>query len=63
MDARHRRGGVGSALFDALCRFARGAGVDEIQWQTPDWNQDAARFYQLLGATGVQKLRFAIRLP
>lgn len=58
----HRGRGAGAALFDALCAFAKGADIDEIQWQTPDWNHDAARFYRRLGATALGKRRFTHRL-
>ena len=40
----------------------KAVGIDEIQWQTPEWNADAARFYRRLGATETVKRRFALEL-
>lgn len=54
----YRGAGVGLQLFDALYAHAKAIGVDEIQWQTPDWNHDAARFYRRLGAGESHKLRY-----
>jgi GNAT superfamily N-acetyltransferase len=50
--------GIGQKLFDAIESAGRGHGLTEIQWQTPDWNLDAIRFYERLGATGSRKVRF-----
>jgi GNAT superfamily N-acetyltransferase len=58
-----RRGaGIGLRLFEALRTHARSIGIDEIQWQTPHWNRDAARFYQRLGAVETAKLRYRFRV-
>jgi len=35
--------------------------VPEIQWQTPDWNENAARFYLREGASMLPKARFTLR--
>lgn len=54
-----RRGsGIGAALLGAVVDFARHQGFIEIQWQTPDWNTDAMRFYRRAGAVGRPKQRF-----
>lgn len=55
-----RGAGVGAALLDAVVEHARRAGLMDIQWQTPDWNTDAARFYRRTGAVGQAKLRFVL---
>lgn len=62
VDAAARGGGIGRALIDAVCDTAREAGIDEVQWQTPDWNVAAQRFYMRLGADGRAKTRFTLRL-
>lgn len=54
----YRGVGIGLSLFEALRNHSRTLGVDEIQWQTPDWNMDAARFYRRLGAVEAAKLRY-----
>ncbi|MGP3950192.1 hypothetical protein [Streptomyces sp. 7N604] len=39
---------------------ARGLGLTEVQWQTPAWNEGAARFYERLGARAKEKLRYSL---
>jgi len=60
--ATHRGSGTGRLLIDAVTGFARAEGVDELQWQTPQWNTDAARFYDRLGARFSAKLRYSLPL-
>jgi len=58
-----RRGaGIGRVLFDAGAAEARRQGLSELQWQTPDWNSGAIRFYEELGATIKDKKRFSFAL-
>jgi GNAT superfamily N-acetyltransferase len=58
-----RRGaGIGASLLAAVIAVARHAGCAEIQWQTPDWNTDAARFYRRTGAIEKPKRRFFLQL-
>jgi GNAT superfamily N-acetyltransferase len=59
--ACYRSQGIGAQLIGALREFALAAGVAEIQWQTPHWNEDAARFYSRLGAVESMKRRFFLR--
>ncbi|MEV7413813.1 GNAT family N-acetyltransferase [Streptomyces sp. NPDC089919] len=57
--AEQARGhGLGAALMDGVRRYARELGLEQVQWQTPDWNADAIRFYDRLGAAGKPKLRY-----
>jgi GNAT superfamily N-acetyltransferase len=58
--AGERGNGVGVALLDALRHFAQEQGYAEIQWQTPDWNTDAVRFYRREGAHEQIKRRFTL---
>ena len=59
----HWRGhGIGERLFDALRTFADSRGCTAMQWQTPQWNEDATRFYRRLGASENPKRRFALPL-
>jgi GNAT superfamily N-acetyltransferase len=60
--AQHRGAGVGAALLDSVVQFARAYGLNEVQWQTPDWNVDASRFYRRLGGVGQPKLRFVLHM-
>lgn len=59
---RVRSRGVGARLLESVCEYARGTGITEVQWQTPDWNVDAQRFYQRVGATPKPKMRFTLNL-
>ncbi|MER7763562.1 GNAT family N-acetyltransferase [Streptomyces sp. NPDC097619] len=53
--------GLGAALVAAVAELARELGMAQVQWQTPEWNEGAVRFYRRLGADFLPKLRF--RLP
>ncbi|HEV8694761.1 MAG TPA: GNAT family N-acetyltransferase, partial [Lysobacter sp.] len=55
-----RNCGIGEALLDTVIRFARASGCREVQWQTPEWNVDACRFYGRKGAVGAGKMRFTL---
>ena len=59
---RARGQGGGQALMQVVRGFAIGQGYEELQWQTPQWNHDAARFYVQLGATASAKQRFTLSL-
>jgi GNAT superfamily N-acetyltransferase len=45
-----RGGGVGEALMAALAREAVSRGALRLEWSVLDWNVDAIRFYERLGA-------------
>ncbi|HTI09020.1 MAG TPA: GNAT family N-acetyltransferase [Puia sp.] len=55
-DARNQ--GLGKALMEKMILHARALNIDEIQWQTPDTNVDAIRFYKRIGAMSKKKIRF-----
>lgn len=50
--------GVGVRLLGAVRTHAAEREFGEIQWQTPDWNEDAIRFYRREGASFLPKARF-----
>ncbi|MFJ5553572.1 GNAT family N-acetyltransferase [Streptomyces sp. NPDC093225] len=50
--------GLGTAVMDAVRAYAESRGLGQVQWQTPDWNEGAIRFYDRLGARSRGKLRF-----
>ncbi|GAA2752006.1 GNAT family N-acetyltransferase [Kitasatospora cinereorecta] len=56
----HRGGGWGRALLDAVREEAAASGAAHLQWQTPDWNTDAVRFYRRAGAEARSKIRFSL---
>lgn len=53
---------IGQQLFDAVVQLGADTGCHHVQWQTPDWNADAIRFYERAGATSTSKLRFTLAL-
>jgi GNAT superfamily N-acetyltransferase len=58
----HRDAGAGRALIEAVSQHARRSGLRELQWQTPDWNAAAIRFYGRLGARQLSKQRFSLSI-
>ena len=59
----HARGsGLGGALVEAVIDAARALGVTQLQWQTPNWNESARRFYARLGASSRDKARYTLEL-
>ncbi|MFD7319936.1 GNAT family N-acetyltransferase [Streptomyces sp. NPDC059875] len=60
LSATERGLGLGPLFIAALRAEARALGLTEIQWQTPTWNEGAIRFYDRLGATSKQKLRYSL---
>jgi GNAT superfamily N-acetyltransferase len=60
VDDAYRNHGIGRHLMNAIITLATHLGLSEVQWQTPDWNTDAIRFYERLGATATNKTRFKL---
>lgn len=58
----HRGAGIGRLLVDAAVEETRLRGHRELQWQTPEWNSGAIRFYEGLGARSDTKKRFTLTL-
>jgi GNAT superfamily N-acetyltransferase len=52
--------GIGRQLWRAVHALACALGCRTVQWQTPEWNVDAARFYKRLGATEMIKRRYVL---
>lgn len=47
----HMRGlGIGKALLSAVVQAGLDQGAARVQWQVLDWNADAIRFYESMGA-------------
>ena len=47
----HRGTGLGRALLERLGRLAAERGCGRFEWSVLDWNENAIRFYEGLGAT------------
>ncbi len=56
----HRGQRWGRVLMQYAARTALEWGAVNLQWQTPTWNDGAARFYERLGASAREKLRFTL---
>ncbi|PRY67161.1 acetyltransferase (GNAT) family protein [Glaciihabitans tibetensis] len=56
----HRGAGLGRVLIDVVASSAAARGYRELQWQTPEWNSAATRFYEKLGAAHLPKERFTL---
>ncbi len=52
-----RAGGVGQALLSHLGRLAVERGCGRFEWSVLDWNADAIRFYERMGATVMPEWR------
>ena len=46
----HRGAGVGRVLLERLAQLAVDRGCGRLEWAVLDWNVDAIRFYERLGA-------------
>ena len=51
----HRGRGVGKALLEHLAGIAVREGYPRYQWQVLDWNVDAIRFYESMGARALSE--------
>ena len=52
--------GWGRKLLDTVVCHAERSGYNELQWQTPVWNDGAIGFYEALGAESSAKMRFRL---
>lgn len=55
--------GIGAAFMRVIAGKAAELVCSQIQWQTPQWNVDAIRFYRRLGASSREKLRMYLDEP
>ncbi len=53
---------IGERLLSGVKARARAAGARQLEWQTPDWNEGAVRFYRREGGTASLKMRFSLDL-
>lgn len=54
--------GIGVKIIKKLTDEAKRLGCSHIQWQTPDFNTGAIRFYSRIGGTSKSKERFFLTL-
>ncbi len=58
LDESTRSQGIGQELMEQIRAYASIEGCRQIQWQTPDFNTGAIKFYKRLGARAKSKERF-----
>jgi GNAT superfamily N-acetyltransferase len=58
--AAFRGKGVGKKVLTRLKEYAKAHKVDNIQWQTPSFNEKAIAFYHQMGAAGKEKIRYTL---
>ena len=54
--------GWGRCLMAEVQEKALLLGCEELQWQTPQWNEPAQKFYKRLGASVTTKCRFSLKI-
>ena len=58
LESDFRGFGIGEALIDHMKDFGKRENIDLVQWQTPDFNIRAIKFYYRIGASSKSKERF-----
>jgi ribosomal protein S18 acetylase RimI-like enzyme len=53
---------IGEKIIENLKQIAEDENCINIQWQTPNFNERAIKFYNRIGGVGKNKVRFAIDL-
>ena len=53
----HRRSGLGKQLLSRLAQLAVERGCGRFEWTVLDWNEDAIRFYENMGASVLPEWR------
>ncbi|KAF2515411.1 GNAT family N-acetyltransferase [Flavobacterium zhairuonense] len=54
--------GIGEILIERLKEIGKQNNCVNIQWQTPEFNERAIKFYNRIGANGKDKVRFTLTL-
>jgi GNAT superfamily N-acetyltransferase len=60
LESEFRGQGIGEVVFEKLKEIAKQNDCINIQWQTPVFNERAIKFYNRIGGTGKDKVRFFI---
>lgn len=62
LEEEARSFGIGEVLIEKLKQIAIEKNCINIQWQTPEFNTRAIKFYNRIGAKGKDKVRFTLDL-
>lgn len=60
LEAAYRNFGIGQALMEKVIEIGQTQNCINMQWQTPDFNEKAIRFYKRIGGIGKEKVRFTL---
>lgn len=58
----YRNYGIGAVLMDKVRQAGEAGGCANMQWQTPEFNEKAIKFYKRIGGVGKDKVRFTLNL-
>lgn len=62
LEDEYRNYGIGQALMNTVKEKGVEKACINMQWQTPDFNNGAIRFYKRMGGTSKDKVRFTLPL-
>ena len=62
LEEEARSFGIGEVLIEKLRQIGIEKNCINIQWQTPQFNERAIKFYHRIGAKGKEKVRFTLEL-
>ncbi len=62
LEDAYRNFGIGQVLMEKVIEIGKSENCVNMQWQTPDFNEKAIRFYKRIGGIGKEKVRFTVPL-
>ena len=62
LESAYRGMRIGDKIIEKLIAIGKENNCVNIQWQTPVFNEKAIKFYNRIGATGKEKMRFFLSL-
>jgi ribosomal protein S18 acetylase RimI-like enzyme len=62
LEEDYRSYGIGQALMEKVKENGKARNCVNMQWQTPDFNERAIKFYKRIGGTAKNKVRFTLPL-
>lgn len=61
-EENYRSFGIGARLLEIVKEAGQVGDIINMQWQTPDFNVKAIKFYKRIGGIGKAKIRFILPL-
>ncbi|WP_435138515.1 GNAT family N-acetyltransferase [Formosa sp. A9] len=62
IEENYRSFGIGNVLMDKIQEIGKEHNCINMQWQTPEFNERAIKFYKRIGGIGKEKVRFTLPL-